>query len=167
MISAIVTVDRNWGIGKNGKQITNIPDDARYIRAVTTDGCVIMGRVTYDSIPEGQLPVNRTNIVLSKRPGFRPQGAVPATSLEEALKIAGEKGTDIYVLGGGQVFAQMLDMLDEVQVTYIDYLYDTDTKFPNLDKRPEWVMVSESEEQTHFDTIYYRRRYIRRKDYQA
>ena len=55
--------------------------------------------------------------------------------------------------------------MDEVQVTHVDYSYDVDTYFPDLDKLPEWVLVEDSEEQTHFDTVYYLKRYLRRKDY--
>ena len=61
--------------------------------------------------------------------------------------------------------SEMLDLCDEALVTYIDYSYQADTYFPNLDKRPEWVLASESEEQTHFDIVYYYRTYVRRKDF--
>ena len=167
MIIAIVTADKNWAIGKMGRQVTTIPDDVRYIRSTTTGQSVIMGRKTFESYPVGQIPENRNNIVLSSNPNFKAPGCLVCTSADEAINKAKEKGTDIYVLGGAEVFAEMLPVTDEIQVTAVDYSYDADTYFPDIDKMPEWVMVEESEEQTHFDTVYFLRRYVRRTDYQA
>lgn len=167
MIYGIVTADRNWGIGKNGRQITSIPDDIRYIRSVTSGQSVIMGRKTFESIPTAQLQANRTNIVISRNEDYKASGAEVFTSVEAALQRAGEVSQDTYVLGGGEAFISLLPYFDEIQVTHVDYSYDSDTFFPDLDKLPEWVLVEESEEQTHFDTVYYLRRYLKRKDYQA
>ena len=167
MIYAIVTADKNWGIGKNGRQITTIPDDIRYIRSVTSGQNVIMGRKTFQSYPVGQIPENRNNIVLTTDTGFRPHGAAAAGSVEEAIRVANESKKDIYVLGGASVFKEMLPYFDEIQVTAIDYSYDVDCYFPDIDKMPEWVLVEESEEQTHFDTVYYLRRYLKRRLYKA
>ncbi|MGI6072159.1 MAG: dihydrofolate reductase [Lachnospiraceae bacterium] len=165
MVYAIVTADRNWGIGKDGRPITSIPDDTRYIRAATSGNVAIMGRKTFESIPAVRLPVDRTNIVLSTNTGYEAKGCMVAHSPEEAMQLAAGAGGDIYVLGGGSVFAAMLPYFDEVQVTYVDYIYDVDTVFPNLDKLPQWVQVTESEEMTHFDTVYYIRKYLKRHDY--
>ena len=167
MIYGIVTADRNWGIGKNGRQITSIPDDIRYIRSVTSGQTVIMGRKTFETIPTAQLPVNRTNIVLTRNSSYKAQGAEVYNTIEEALLRAKESSEDLYVLGGGETFMSMLPYFDEIQVTHVDYMYDTDTFFPDLDKLPEWVLVEESEEMTHFDTVYFLRRYLKRKDYRA
>lgn len=165
MICAIVEADRNWGIGKAGSQLTSIPDDEKYIAALASENVLIMGRKTYERIPMNRLPIGRLNIVLSRNMGFVPGGAVAAHSIDEAFALAGNAGGDIYIIGGSSVFDQTLRLCDEVQVTAIDYAYDADTHFPDLDKAVEWVKVSESEEQTHFDTIYYFRKYVRRKDY--
>lgn len=168
MIIAIVTADRNWAIGKLGRQVTTIPDDVRYIRQVTTGNIAVMGRKTFESYPTAQIPVNRTNIVLTKNPDYKALGgAIVCTDISQVIEKAKELKQDVYVLGGGSVFEQMLPYFDVVEVTAVDYSYDADRYFPNLDKLPEWVMIEESEEQTHFDTVYYLRRYARRKDYQA
>lgn len=165
MISLIVAVDKNWAIGNDGKLLTNIPDDMRFFRQTTRDKVVIMGRKTVESLPGGRPLPNRTTILVTRDPSFRMNGVTIAHSVEEALEEARKAGTDIYVCGGGEIYRQMLDMCDEALVTYIDYSYQADTHLPNLDKRPEWVMTAESEEQTHFDIIYYFRQYLRRKDY--
>lgn len=165
MISLIVAVDRNWGIGMNGKLLTNIPEDMRFFRQTTRDKVVIMGRKTLESLPGGQPLPNRTNIVVTRNEDFRMNGVIVAHNVEEALSEAKKFKTDIFVCGGGEIYSRMLDLCDEALVTFIDYSYQADIWFPNLDKRPEWVLVSESEEQTHFDIVYYFRQYVRRTDY--
>ncbi|MBR3245758.1 MAG: dihydrofolate reductase [Parasporobacterium sp.] len=166
-MSAIVAVDRNWAIGKGGKLLTSIPDDLRFFRQTTRDKVVIMGRKTLESLPGGLPLPNRTTVVVTRDPDYKMNGIVLTHSVEEAIEEAKKLNTDIYICGGGEIYKQMLDLCDEALVTYIDYPYQADTYFPNLDKRPEWVMVAESEEQTHFDIIYYFRQYHRRKDFEA
>ena len=165
MISIIVAVDKNWAIGNGGSLLTSIPDDLRFFRQTTRDKVVIMGRKTVESLPGGRPLPSRTTILVTRDPDFQMADAVVVHSVEEAIKEAEKYQTDIYVAGGGEIYKQMLDLCDEALVTYIDYSYQADTWFPNLDKRPEWVLAAESEEQTHFDVVYYFRQYIRRKDF--
>ena len=169
MLKALVTADRNWAIGKNGQHITVIPDDERYIRQTTTGQTVIMGRKTFESIITAHIPTNRTNIVLSLDPSFKATGQdnIVCKSVDAALSKAKELGTDCYILGGASIYRQFLPFLDEAEVTFVDYSYDADAFFPNLDKLPEWVLLEESEELTHFDTVYHIRKYARRKDYRG
>lgn len=165
MIRLIAAADRNWGIGKGGKLLTSIPDDMRFFRQTTRDTVVIMGRKTLESLPQGQPLAGRVNIILTRDPEYKVNGATVVTSVEEALEKAKKYGTDIYVAGGAQVYKQMLPYCDEALITFIDYSYQADAFMPDLNKLPEWVLASESEEQTHFDVIYYFREYVRRKDY--
>ncbi len=165
MISLIVAADKNWAIGREGKLLTNIPDDLRFFRETTRDKVVIMGRKTVESLPGGRPLPNRTTILITRDPNYKMNDVIVVHSVEEALEEAAKLKTDIYVAGGGEIYEQMLDYCDEALVTYIDYSYQADAHFPNLDKRPEWVLAAESEEQTHFDIIYYFRTYLRRKDY--
>ena len=165
MIRLIVAADRNWAIGKDGKLLTSIPDDLRFFRETTRDQVVIMGRKTVERLPGGRPLPNRTTILVTRDPDFKMEGVTVTHSVEEALEEAKKLNLDIYVAGGGEIYRQMLDLCDEALVTYIDYSYQADTHLPNLDKRPEWVLVAESEEQTHFDIVYYFRQYMRRVDY--
>jgi len=168
MIRAIVTADRNWAIGKNGSPITVIPDNERYIRSTTTGNTVIIGSRTISTYLIAQIPANRTNLVLSWNKDFKIPGAKIAVcnSVEDALKKAQESTGECYVLGGESIYRQFLPYCEEVEVTAVDYSYDADAHFPNLDKLPEWVLVEESEEMTHFDTVYHIKKYRRRTDYQ-
>ncbi|MBO4835411.1 MAG: dihydrofolate reductase [Lachnospiraceae bacterium] len=161
----IVAVDRNWAIGKDGKLLNSIPDDQRFFRQTTTNQVVIMGRKTLESLPGGKPLPNRTNVILTRNEDFQDPDVLVAHSVQEALDLAQEKGADIYIAGGSEIYEQMLNYCDEAYVTFIDYAYQADTYFPNLDKMAEWVMVAESEEQTHFDIVYYYRQYVRRKDF--
>ena len=165
ILSTIVAVDQNWAIGKDGKLLNSIPDDQRFFRQTTTNQVVIMGRKTLESLPGGKPLPNRTNVILTRNEDYQDPDVLVAHSVQEALDLAQEKGADIYIAGGREIYEQMLTYCDEAYVTFIDYAYQADTYFPNLDKMSEWVLVAESEEQTHFDIVYYYRQYVRRKDF--
>ncbi len=167
MITMIVTADKNWGIGKGGKKILDVPDDLKYIRDVSRGKTLLMGRKTFETMFQGKVLPDRNTIVLSRSAGYCPKGAFVADSIEQAMKNALESGQDIYIVGGESVFSQLLDLCDEVQVTAADYIYDADAFLENLDKHPEWVLGALSEEQTYFDIVYFHKTYIKRKDYRA
>lgn len=162
-ISMIVAVDKNWAIGNKGKLLLSIPDDMKFFRETTTGNVVIMGKNTLKSFPNGLPLKNRVNIVLTKDNTFTAKEAVIVQSIDEALKEA-EKYSDkeIYIIGGASVYEQMLDYCDTAYVTYIDYAYEADCYFPNLDKNEDWKLTEESEEQTYFDVEYYFRKYERK-----
>lgn len=165
MIRSIVAVDKNWAIGKDGKLLTNIPDDQRFFRQTTTNQVVIMGRKTLESLPQGKPLPNRVNIILTRNPAYENKDVVVVHSVEEALAESRKYNADVYIAGGAEIYKQMLDYCEEVFVTYIDYSYQATDHFVNLDKKVEWVLAAESEEQTHFDVVYYFRKYVKRKDF--
>lgn len=165
MIRAIVAVDKNWAIGKDGRLLTNIPDDQRFFRQTTTGQVVIMGRRTLESLPQGKPLPNRINIILTRNADYKNNDVIVAHSVSEALDLARKHGKEVYIAGGEEVYKAFLPYCDEAFVTYIDYSYQADARFPNLDKMPEWILTSQSEEQTHFDVVYYYRQYTKRVDY--
>ncbi len=155
MIKTIAACDRNWGIGKDGKLLVSIPADKKYFRVLTEGNAVIMGRKTLESLPGGKPLPNRPNIVVTSRTDFSVSGVKAVHSPEEAVKAAMEAGTaDIFVIGGGEIYRAMLPFCEEALITRIDYAYDADTVFPDLDRDPEWEMAIEGEEQTYFDLVY-------------
>ena len=165
MLSMIVTVDRNWAITKDHKALVSIPDNLKFVRDTTYGKVIMMGRHTFEySFNEKVLP-NRTTIIVAKDPGYKVNGAIVVHNLKDALQMADYEHNDIYVLGGQRLYNDLLHLCDEVHVTAVDYAYAADSYFPNLDKKPEWVLIDESEEQTHFDIVYFFKRYLRRKDY--
>lgn len=160
----IVAVDKNWGIGKNNNLLVSIPADMKMFRQETSGKVVVMGRKTLESFPGGLPLKNRTNIVLTGNTDYQIKGAVVVHSLEELLEELKKYPEDqVYCIGGDSVYRLLLPYCDTAQVTKIDFAYEADRYFPNLDEMPEWQAVAESEEQTYFDLEYRFVRYERRK----
>ncbi len=154
-MNLIVAVDKNWAIGLGNKLLTRIPQDMKYFREATKGKVVVMGRKTLESFPDGQPLKNRVNMVLTSNRQYRAEGAALAHSVEELQEALKAYDTaDIYVIGGGSIYHQMLPYCDTAYVTKIDYAYQADTYFPDLDKDPGWEMTKISEEQTYFDLAY-------------
>ena len=147
-MNLIAAVDRNWAIGKNNELLVRIPMDQKFFRETTTGKVVVMGRKTLESFPNGLPLKNRTNIVLTHNPNYAVKDAIIVHSLDELHEeLKKYNSEDIYVIGGAK----------------IDYAYDADAYFPNLDEKPEWVVTADSEEQTYFDLEFYFYKYERRK----
>ena len=155
MISAIVCVDKNWGIGCNGKLLANIPEDMRFFKKMTSDSIVIMGRKTYDSLPSKPLP-NRINVVVTSRikeGGEIDEKGTIFASIDFVKAYLSEMHPlmiDCFVIGGGQIYTELLQYCDIAYVTKINYAYENvDTYFPNLDENKEWEIVKNGKETTH------------------
>ena len=161
-MNIIVAVDRNWAIGYKNKLLNSIPEDMKFFKESTTGKVVVMGRRTLDSFPGGKPLKNRTNVVLTGDKGFERAGAVVFHSIPEALEyLKAYASEDIYVIGGESIYRQMLPYCDTAHVTWMDYGYEADTYFPNLDEDKEWVLAADSGERTYFDLPYEFRLYKR------
>ena len=159
----IVAVDKNWGIGQYNDLLVSIPADMKMFRTETSGKVVVMGRKTLESFPGGQPLKNRTNIVLSGNPDYQVKGAIVVHSLPELLEEIKKYPKDqVYCIGGDSVYKMLLPYCDTAQVTKIDFAYEADRYFPNLDEMPQWQVAAESEEQTYFDLEYRFVRYERR-----
>lgn len=159
-MNIIVAVDKKWAIGNQGGLLVSIPDDQRLFREETLGKVVVMGRKTLESLPGGQPLYGRKNIVLTRDKNYSVKGAVICHSLEETLEeLEKYPSQDIFIAGGQGIYEQFLPYCDTAHVTYIDYEYEADTWFVDLDKNEEWKMVLESEEQTYFDLCYTFRMY--------
>ena len=161
-MNLIVAVDKNWAIGKDNKLLVSIPDDMKFFRETTSGKVVVMGRKTLESFPNGKPLKNRVNIVLTRDENYQVKDAIVVHSKEELDKeLAKYNSDDIYVIGGESIYRMMLDECDRAFVTYVDYSYDADTYFPNLDEMSDWKLAEESEEQTYYDIEFYFRTYTR------
>lgn len=159
----IVAADQNWAIGNKNSLLVRIPSDQKFFREVTIGKVVVMGRKTLATFPQGQPLQNRINIVLSRDKNLKIKGATVVHSLEELLEeLKQYRDEDIYIIGGESVYEQMLPYCDTVHVTKIDYSYEADAHFPNLDEMPEWVITADSDEHTYFDLEYYFYQYERK-----
>ena len=163
-MNLIAAVDKNWAIGNKNKLLVRIPDDQKFFRETTTGKVVVMGRKTLESFPNGLPLKNRTNIVLTHDKNYQVKDAIVLHSLEELhVELQKYPSEDIYVIGGETIYRQLLDECDVAHITKIEYAYDADAYFPNLDELPEWKITADSEEQTYFDLEYYFYKYERVK----
>ena len=142
-MNLIAAVDRNWAIGRGGDQLCYIPADLKRFRALTTGHPVILGRKTLATFPGGRPLKGRRNLVLSRDPAFSPEGAEVVRDLD-SLRAAAP--ADAFVIGGGSVYAALLDACDTAYITKIDAAWpEADAFFPDLDKDPAWAVAEEGE----------------------
>lgn len=122
-------------IGKNGEIPWDIPEDKKRFREVTSGHAVIMGRATWESLPEFVRPLpDRFNIVLSRRTDFNPKGATVAHSAKEAMNIAEQnESEEIFIIGGETVYRIFLPHTDRLYLTLINSNVKGDTHFPEYD----------------------------------
>ncbi|MGI6012599.1 MAG: dihydrofolate reductase [Ruminococcus sp.] len=163
-MNMILSADQNWGIGCNNKLLVSIPSDMKFFRTQTTGKVVVMGRKTLESFPGGMPLKNRTNIVVTRDPDYDARGALAVHSREELLEeLKKYKSEDIYIIGGEAIYRMMLPYCDTIHVTKIDFAYEADRFFPNLDEMPEWEITASSDEQTYFDLEYTFLKYERKR----
>jgi len=142
-MQAIAAVDGGWGIGYKGKLLVSIPEDLKRFRELTLGKTVIYGRKTLMTFPGGKPLKKRRNIILTTDPEFTAEGAEIAHSVEEALELVkGTPGDDIVVIGGESVYREFLPYVDRAEITAIDYTYQADAHFPNLDEDDEWELAA-------------------------
>ena len=162
-MNIIAAVDSNWAIGYKNDLLVRIPNDQKWFQKVTTGKVVVMGRKTLESFPNGIPLKNRTNIVLTSDRAYKVKDAILVHSVEELLKkLENYNSDDVYVIGGESVYGALLPYCDTAHITKIDYAYQADRYFPNLDKLQEWKVAQESEEQTYFDLEYTFVEYVRK-----
>lgn len=154
MISAIVAVDSDWGIGFNGELLEHIPDDLKYFKQLTEGHTVIMGTKTWNSLPFKPLP-NRTNIIISTAQPLIMNKRTLRLSIENVVDYLSYTTDDVFIIGGGMIYKQLLSMCDKVYVTKIFKNHNqVDTYFPNLDESNVWVSTNQSSLQTYKDIKY-------------
>ena len=164
-MNLIAAVDNNWAIGNKGQLLVRIPADHRMFRQETLGKVIVYGRKTLETFPMAQPLDRRTNIVLSKNPNYKVNNALVVHSIDELLEeLKQYPSEDIYIIGGESIYRQMLPYCDTAHITKVDYSYQADAFFPNLDKDPEWEITADSDEQTYFDLDYTFVRHERKKD---
>ena len=145
-MNCIVNVTEDWGIGLENQLLVAISADLKRFRQLTTGKVVILGRKTLDTFPGGKPLKNRTNLVLSTRPDFAPEGAIVAHTLEELLTLARRyPRDDLCVIGGASVYEALLPYCDHAQITRTFRTLPADRFFPNLDALPNWSLTAASE----------------------
>jgi dihydrofolate reductase len=137
IISLLVAMDEKRGIGKAGKLPWRLSSDLQRFKALTMGHHIVAGRKTFESIGR-PLPGRRT-VVVTRNPSLKPEGCLIAGSVKEAIAIARANGeNEAFVIGGGDIYAQALDVADRIYLTQVHAEVDADTFFPELD-RASWV----------------------------
>lgn len=156
VMNLIAAVDRNWGIGNNGELLYHIPQDMRFFRDTTMGKVVVMGRKTLESFPGGNPLKGRSNIVLTRDKNYRKEGVCVCHNMEELRSQLRKYHTEaVFVLGGEQVYKQLLPYCDSAYITKIDAASKADAHMVNLDNNPKWRVRQSSKDFTH-DEITYR-----------
>ena len=146
-LKAIVAVCEDWGIGRDGDMVVANRADMRHFVRRTKGHAVVMGRRTLESFPGGRPLKDRRNIVLTRDAEFAREGVEVANSLEEALALLAHED-EAWVIGGAQIYRQLLPLCEEVVVTKTAWVRPVDAFFPDLDADPAWFVAEESEPAT-------------------
>lgn len=163
-MNLIAAVDNNWAIGLKGELLVSIPADQKRFRNETINKVVILGRKTMDTFPGGRPLKNRRNIILSRNPKYEVKDAEVVHDVQELMELIKDVDSEeVYVIGGESVYRELLPYCDRAYITKINYTYQSDAYFPNLDKDEEWELVNESDEETYYDLDYTYRLYERKK----
>lgn len=138
MITIIAATAQNNALGKDNKLIWHLSDDLKRFKSLTLDGFIIMGRKTFESLP-GILP-KRKHIVITRNPEFRQEGIVVVQSLEQALEVVPSDEV-AFIVGGGEIYAQTINIADKIELTRVHHDFEADTFFPEIDLT-KWELVS-------------------------
>ena len=133
-LTVVAAVARNGVIGREGAIPWRIPEDMARFRELTMGHPVVMGRRTWDSLPDRFRPLpGRRNVVVTRNPAWNADGAERAGSLEDALRLLGD-APEVFVAGGAELYAQALPLADELRLTEVDLDVEGDTFFPDRDR---------------------------------
>ena len=152
MITIVVAMGKNREIGADNQLLWHLPKDLKHFKELTSGHPIIMGRKTYESI--GKPLPNRTNIVISRKNDWFEEGILIVGSIKEALKFAKKIDENVFIIGGGTVYEQTIDLADQLEVTLVDAELKADTFFPKIDEK-KWLKTNETthkkDEKNQFD----------------
>lgn len=151
----VVAVDAQWGIGYGGDLLTRIPKDLQFFRSITMGKTMILGRKTLESFPGGKPLPDREHFVLTRNQTYVVPGIQTIHSMEDLLHfIETYDKNRLCLIGGGELYRQLLPLCELAYVTKIRHTFLADTFFPNLDSQKDWVLFEESEPYEYQDLIF-------------
>lgn len=163
-MNAIVVVDQNWGIGKDGGLLVHLPGDLKYYKEKTIGNHIITGRKTLESFPGGKPLPGRENIVLTRDLSYAKDGCVICHSIEEVQDaVQGYDPETVFVAGGAEIYKEFFSLCDVFYVTKIDAAFEADRYFPNLDEL-DLEVAWESEPQEEKGITYRFLKYVRKNN---
>jgi dihydrofolate reductase len=131
MISIIVAISENNGIGMNNDLLFHLPDDLKRFKKLTSGKTVIMGKRTWESLPKRPLP-NRKNVVITDIENEIIGGSVTAYSIDDAVKKCIGDG-EVFIIGGGSIYKQFMKIADRLYITHVHKIAEADVFFPQID----------------------------------
>lgn len=136
-IALIAVLDNNNGIGKNNKLLCHLPSDLKRFKKLTTGHTVVMGRKTFESLPNGALP-NRRNIVLTRNKSYTAEGAEIIHSTKEVHSLCKSEEM-VFIIGGEEIYKLFIEQSSFLFITRIHHQFEADAYFPEFDK-DNWVL---------------------------
>ena len=141
MLSHIVAASENNVIGSKGDMPWHLPNDFKYFKNKTWGMPVIMGRKSYEALKKS-LP-GRINIVVTKKTDFQPEDVFVVNNIEDAIAKAKESDAkEIFIIGGGEIFKQTIDIVSRIYLTRVHATVEGDTYYPEI-KKDKWELISE------------------------
>lgn len=154
-ISIIAAIGKEREIGIKGKLPWHLPEDLKHFKEITTGHPIIMGRKTFESI--GNLLPNRKNIIVTRDPNFKaPEECIVVNSFQMALEIATKNDSEVFVIGGAEIYTIALPSADRMYLTCVNYHGPADTYFPRFDLS-EWKVVKKEAHEGFEFAIYERK----------
>ena len=130
IISLIAAMGKNHVIGKDNQMMWHLPKEYKYFKDTTIGHCIVMGRKNLQA--QNRALPGRTNIVVTRQKGFQFKDCIIVNSLEEAINIAKDKKeSELFIIGGGEIYEQSIPLADRIYLTVVDYNEDGDVYFPN------------------------------------
>lgn len=139
MISLIVAMDQNRVIGKDNKLPWHLPADLQYFKKVTMGHPIVMGRKTFESI--GRVLPGRENVIVTRKQDFKAEGCVVLHDITQIKTFADNSDEEVFVIGGAEIFKEILPVTDRLYITEIHETFEGDTFFPVIDEN-EWDKIS-------------------------
>lgn len=142
-LTIIAAASNNNVIGNNNKLIWHIPKDLMRFKELTLNHAVIMGRKTFESLPN-PLP-NRLNIVVTRNTNYNHDGIIVCKSIDKALTHC-KNDSQPFIIGGGEIYSQTIELVDKIELTRVYRDYKGDAFFPEIPKEKFKLIEDEAHE---------------------
>ena len=152
-MSIIVAIGSSRELGKDNKLLWHIPEDMKRFKQLTYGHLVIMGRTTYESIGS-KLP-GRINIIVSHNKNYIAEDCIVAHSMDEAIEVAKANETEeFFIIGGGQIYAQVMNLANKLYITVVDGKFAADAYFPDYSSFNKIIAKKEGQDKNYKYTFY-------------
>ena len=142
MLTLIAATSTNNALGKDNQLVWHLPDDFKRFKALTSNHFIVLGRKTFESFPK-PLP-NRTHVIITRNRNYEaPEGCIVVSSLEKAIEVC-PKEEEVFIIGGGEIYKQSIDVADKIELTRVHTEVEADTFFPEIDPK-KWKVVFEEQ----------------------